>query len=237
MEQRRDFDLDARIAQWRRSQERASSLSPRELDELEDHLRAHVDLEMELNPGLGPARACRIACDEIGTGAALAKEFAKVGKARWRRMFLAGWAMYAASFLLPSARLGFDHGYQFVLRFTPTDLLYPQVLAFLLLPNLAMLMTIPALLGCRPPSGRWAKWLLGVAGVGAIGTAAVVSALIMMGFQNVGLWDTVAAFGTGYWTWTVSLTLVATALHLRAREWASAKLKASARVADRGVFR
>ena len=59
MEQRRHFDLDAQVAEWRRWQERTSSLSPRELDELEDHLRAHVDLEVELNPGLGLPRSLR----------------------------------------------------------------------------------------------------------------------------------------------------------------------------------
>lgn len=93
MEQRRDFDHDARIAQWRRWQQRTSSLSPRELDELEDHLRAHIDLEMELNATLGPARACRVACREIGPGHVLSKEFAKVGRARWRRVLMTGWTM------------------------------------------------------------------------------------------------------------------------------------------------
>ena len=32
-----DFDLDARVGRWRARQQRMSSLSPRELDELEDH--------------------------------------------------------------------------------------------------------------------------------------------------------------------------------------------------------
>lgn len=236
MEQRRDYDLDARIAQWRRWQERTSSLSPRELDELEDHLRAHIDLEVELNPGLGPARAFRIACDEIGAGAALAKEFAKVGKARWRRMFLQGWALYAASFLLPSTELGFSHGYQFLLDFTLSDLTYPNVLAFAFLPNLVMLMTTPVLLGCRPPSPRCLKWLLGVAGVGALGTAVVHSARFMIGAANVGLWDGLAAFGIGFWAWTASLIFVAAALQLRAREWASAKPEPWTRVPDQGAY-
>ena len=43
------FDVDGEIRRWRERQERETSLSPRELDELEDHLRARVDLEMELN--------------------------------------------------------------------------------------------------------------------------------------------------------------------------------------------
>ena len=136
MEQRWDFDLDARVARWRRWQERTSSLSPRELDELEDHLRAYVDLELELNATLGPARAFRVACREIGPGPVLSKEFAKVGKARWRRVFITGWAMYAVSFLLPSAEMGFDAGYRFVWDLASRGLFYPQVLAFVVLPTL-----------------------------------------------------------------------------------------------------
>ena len=234
MDQRRHFDLDAQVAEWRRWQERTSSLSPRELDELEDHLRAHVDLEMALNPGLGLSRAFGVACREIGTGAVLSKEFAKVGKARWRRMFEKGWVLYAVSFLLPSAEMGFDHGYQFVVHFTSMDLLHPEILAFVVLPNLAMLMTIPVLLGRKPPSARCLKWMLGVAAVGAIGTA-VDSSLTLIDLRNVNLWDAVTAFGTGFWTWTSSLTVVAVALHLRARDWASAKPQSSARLPDQGA--
>ena len=236
MEQRRDFDLDARVARWRRSQERTSSLSPRELDELEDHLRAYVDLELELNATLGPARAFRIACREIGPGPVLSKEFAKVGKARWRRVFITGWAMYAASFLLPSAEMGFDAGYRFVWDIASRGLFYPQVLAFVVLPNLAMLTTIRVLLGRKPPYGRRAKWMLGAAGVGAMGTAVFISGLFAFSPENRGLWEGIARFGTGYWIWATSLTTVATALHLRAREWASASPKASARFAGQGVF-
>lgn len=237
MEQRRDFDLDARIAHWRRWQERTSSLSPRQLDELEDHLRAHIDFEMELNATLGPAKAFRVACDEIGPGPVLSKEFAKVGGARWRRVFMTGWTMYAASLLLPSAEFSFDHGYQWLLRVTLADLRYPQILAFDVLPNLAMLMTIPVFLGLKPPSGRCLKWILGLAGIGAMGTAVFVAGLFAFSPENRGLWDGIARFGTGYWTWAASLTVVAAALHMRAREWASARARASARVADQGVFR
>ena len=236
MEQRRDFDLDAQVAEWRRWQERTSSLSPRELDELEDHLRAHVDLELELNATLGPAQAFHVACKEIGPARVLSKEFAKVGKARWRRVFLTGWAMYAVSFLLPSAEFSFDHGYQWLLQVTLADLRYPQILAFDVLPNLAMLMTIPVFLGLKPPSGRCLKWILGLAGIGAMGAAVFIAGLFAFIPENRGLWEGIARFGTGYWTWATSLTAVATALHLRAREWASARPKASARVAGQGVF-
>ena len=232
MERRRHFDLDAQVAEWRRWQERTSSLSPRELDELEDHLRAHVDLEMALNPGLGLPRAFGVACREIGTGALLSKEFAKVGKPRWRRMFVQGWVLYAASFLLPSSELEFTHGYQFVLGFTLSDLSYPTILSFAFLPNLAMLMTTPVLMGRKPPSPRCLKWLLGLAGAGAVGTAAVHSARLPIG---PAVWDTLAAFGIGFWAWTASLIFVAAALQLRAREWASAKPEPWTGVPDQGA--
>ena len=71
----------AEARRWRKRQERQTSLSPRELDELEDHLRARVDLEMELNAVLAPERAFAIARRELGTPAALEKEFAKAGEA------------------------------------------------------------------------------------------------------------------------------------------------------------
>ena len=235
MEQRRHFDLDAQVAEWRRWQERTSSLSPRELDELEDHLRAHVDLEMALNPGLGLPRAFGVACREIGTGAVLSKEFAKVGKARWRRVFLVGWAMYAASFSLPTPDLPFDYGYH-VLGFALSGLLYPQVLGFLVLPNLTMLMAIPVLLGRKPPFGRCLKWMLGFAGVGAMG-ATVIVGLATRTPQDPSWWNGIVGFGPGFWTWATSLTVVATALHMRAREWASARPQTSARMPRQGAFR
>ena len=47
------FALEKAVRRWRRGLEHRSSLSPRELDELEDHLRVRVDPELELDPGLG----------------------------------------------------------------------------------------------------------------------------------------------------------------------------------------
>ena len=100
------FDLDAEVRSWREHQERTSSLSPRELDELEDHLKALVDLEeLELNAALAPTRAFAIARRELGEPAALSREFAKVGKLRWRRWLVAGWTMNVASWFLPAVPL------------------------------------------------------------------------------------------------------------------------------------
>lgn len=76
------FDLEKAVRRWRRGLERMSSLSPRELDELEDHLRARANLELELDAGLTPARAFAAAHDDLGEAATVSREFAKAGKPR-----------------------------------------------------------------------------------------------------------------------------------------------------------
>ena len=65
------FDLEKELRRWREREERGSSLLALELDELEDHLRARIDLELQLNPTLAPARAFRVARDELGEPAAV----------------------------------------------------------------------------------------------------------------------------------------------------------------------
>lgn len=74
------FELESEVRNWRTRVERGSSLSPRELDELEDHLRARVDLELELNPGLSPVDALAIAQEGLGQPTAISREFAKAGR-------------------------------------------------------------------------------------------------------------------------------------------------------------
>ncbi len=91
------FAAEKEVRRWREEVERRSSLSPREIDELEDHLRARVELEMELEPALGPARALAIARGELVRAVDLSREFARAGKSTWRRWMAAGWAMAARS--------------------------------------------------------------------------------------------------------------------------------------------
>jgi len=79
------IEVENEVRQWREKVERESSLSPREIDELEDHLLARVEIAMELDPALAPARALAIARDELGQATELSQEFAKAGKPRWRR--------------------------------------------------------------------------------------------------------------------------------------------------------
>ncbi|MCY4574715.1 MAG: hypothetical protein OXF01_18210 [Gemmatimonadetes bacterium] len=231
---RRDRDLEARVGRWRRRQERTSSLSPRELDELEDHLRARVDLELELNAALAPARAFRIASRDMGTGSALSKEFAKVGEPRWRGLFAAGWAMFAASFLLPVTGFELLSGYPYYGRAGGFEVflrcLTPSPFFLLALPNFAMLFTIPAFRGRRLAGGRWLRRFLGFAGVGALGIGIVLGVHHFTLMTSYGVSSSVRALlGVGYWTWAASFIWVAAALHLRARGWASAKLMAPAR--------
>ena len=78
-----------------------SSLSPRELDELEDHLRALVDLEMELDATLARPEAFAVAREALGEPRALSTEFARAGRPRWKRLLAGASALYAASLLLP----------------------------------------------------------------------------------------------------------------------------------------
>lgn len=214
------FDLDGRVWQWRERQERTSSLSPRELDELEDHLRARVDLEMELNAVLAPEQAFAIARHELGEAAVLEKEFAKVGKPRWRRWLVAGWAAYVAAWFLPVLRiqvLGMVdtfYGHQLFLD--------SELLVFVPL-HLAMLTTVSALWGGRISRARWLRWFLGCAGGLALGGLAAIAGYAVF---DIG-WGVLPKFiyMPAALAWGSSMVCAAVGLRLRARKWASATPK------------
>lgn len=218
------FELDREIDGWRSGLERGSSLSLRELDELEDHLRARVDLELDLNPALTPATAFRSALEGLGEASAISKEFAKAGQPRWRRLLLTGWALYAASFLLPAFGLPVIpsrpdaartiYGYEVF-----QDLLQPVpdgpalLLLMLWLPNLIMLLTLPALRHLRPWRRPWAAWIVGATGALPLGLGVLRLANGGLGYSP----------GVGFWVWSASFLVVATALWLRSRERAPAR--------------
>ena len=167
------FDLEKAVRKWRRGLERGSSLSTRELDELEDHLRARAELETHLNPGLQPARAFATARDELGEGAAVSREFAKAGEPRWRRLLLAGWALFGVSFLLPTFSVSGaglpvgtpQYGLEVFWNLLRNSGEPPNLLAALI-PNLVLVLTLPALLGKAGGDGgaglRWAVTTIGL---------------------------------------------------------------------------
>ncbi len=215
------FRLDEAVLQWRERQERDSSLSPLELDELEDHLRARVDVELELNAVLAPARAFAIARHDLGEAAALSKEFAKAGRPRWRRWLVAGWSTYAASWFLPILDMGW------LGTLTGQDMLREMAgglpdSALVLALNLPMLMTVSVLWGARTSGNRWFRRFVGAAGVTAIGTVAGV--MIYGAIENGSIsWLPATPFRMGFWAWTASFLCVARGLRLRAKAWASAR--------------
>lgn len=210
------FELDREIDSWRSDLETGSSLSLRELDELEDHLRARVDLELDLNPALTPATAFRSALEGLGEPSAISKEFAKAGQPRWRRLLLTGWALYAASFLLPAfglpvipSRPDADltvYGYDVFRVFTQPP--SGGLAALLIIPNLIMLLTLPALRRLRPWRRPWAAWIVGATGALPLGLGVLRLANGGLGYF----------LGVGYWVWTASFLVVATALWLRTRQ-------------------
>ena len=231
-----EVDLDARVERWRRRQERASSLSPRELDELEDHLRARVNLELELGSVLTPEQAFAIARREMGEPAALEKEFAKAGRPRWKALFAVGWAMFAASFGLPVTGLEILSDYGSYARATGFEVFIRSLgsLSLAVLPNVAMLLTIPAFRGRRLVGGRWLRRFLAFSGVAALGLGIVLSVDHALEILEIVGTSVRALFGVGYWAWAASFICVATALRLRGGGRAPAKPLAAGNSPTRG---
>lgn len=208
------FELESELRNWRTRVERGSSLSPRELDELEDHLRARVDLELELDASLAPRRAFAIARHALGEPKALSREFAQAGRPRWKLLLAGAAALYAASLLLPVFRLellsawGFD-------AWVPRG--YELLAAVELLPlNLPMLLILPLIWRKRRLKGTWLAGILGVIGASTLG---------------VGVTETLRGGDTllpGFWAWSASFVFASLALWLRRRGWASARSKKTA---------
>lgn len=214
------FELDSAVLQWRQRQERESPLSPRELDELEDHLRARFDLELELNATVAPDQAFAIARRNLGEPVPLSKEFAKAGKPKWRRWLATGWAMYFAAWFLPVADVPFFgtiYAYEL-----PAELVgdVPAKVLFFL-SNLAMVMTVPLLWSGRISRSPWLRRLVSAVGVSAF--VWVVGGMIYGSIESGGVgWLWPPIFAAGFWSWSASFLFVAHALRLRATNWDSA---------------
>ena len=223
------FDLDAEVRSWRKGLERKSSLSPRELDELEDHLRARAELESQRNPALTPERAFAVARETLGEATAVSREFVKAGKPRWRRLLLLGWAMYSVSFFLPvttsawntvsGPESGTVWGWQ---AFLASLLLVggdPNwILRLSGLSNALVLATFLKLRGKRPPKSAWL-------------TCGLTGAALLNLY-----WGAVS-FGVsvGYWTWVASFACIASAFWVRAKEREPAKPETPARGPGQGA--
>jgi len=219
------FDLEKAVRKWRRGLEHGSSLSARELDELEDHLRARAELESHLNPGLRPATAFATARAELGEPAAVSREFAKAGKPRWRRLLVAGWALFGVSFLLPTFFMSgpglglFSQpfatepyfGYEVFWRLLSEGGELANVLAALI-PNLVLVLTLPAFRGKPGRRRRGLRWALTTVGLVTLALAFLAPQIEMRGNG----WEPVFAdLGIGFWVWSLSFVCAASALWLR----------------------
>ncbi len=222
------FRLDDEVRRWRKRLEKRGWFSPHELDELEDHLRAYAVEELEPAPVPASIGAFNAAArEELGEPAALLREFAKSETPAWRALLLAGWGLYALSFLASwFGTVGFGasqpnfgmsvSGWEFV-RLALSN---RWILA--VLPNLAMIMTLPALGRPRRPIEAWLGRVLGAVGASALllGAFSFLNPLLIP--MDGGL-VVQGHLGPAYWTWSASFALAAAALWLRDREWTSTR--------------
>ena len=100
------FDRETAIAAWRQRLVRTGNFFESDLDELEEHVRDHLDALEEV--GLAGEAAFRIALESLGEAAALGDEFAKVNRLAWRARHSSGspWGASQSS----SARHAFGLG-------------------------------------------------------------------------------------------------------------------------------
>lgn len=207
------FEFENEVRRWRTALDRRSSLSPRELDELEDHLRARVDLELELDAALAPTEAFAIARRDLGEPKALSREFARAGRPRWKLLLAGALTLYSASVLLPVLHIPMPWGIE---AWGPRG--YELLADIELLPlNLPMLLMLPLIWRKHRLKGTWLAGILGVIGVSALGLGA--AAIISDGS------DALAALRLGYWAWSASFVFASVALWRRRRGWASARPK------------
>ncbi|WP_428276183.1 hypothetical protein [Candidatus Palauibacter sp.] len=222
------FRLDDEIRAWREDLEDRGWFSPRQLNELEDHLRAHAARELQSAPGTDPARALRTtAREELGEPTALFREFRRSRAPSWRPLLLAGWGLYALSFLLPGfgavgfgpsgAGLGMSApGYEFLGLALENGWILPLLL------NLPMVLALAALGRARRSMDRSLLLVTGAAGASALGFG-VFNLLSPLTLPVDGDRFMYGHLGTAYWVWAASFALVAVSLWLRDREWAPAR--------------
>ncbi|MXX55159.1 MAG: hypothetical protein F4106_00010 [Gemmatimonadetes bacterium] len=201
-------DMERAIEHWRRKLERRSGLTVREVDELEDHLRARLEVELELNGGVEPAGTLRDVLDEIGEASALSREFAKAGWIRWRQLVAAGWALFGVSLFLPVfAEFSIRYGYDVFWERWPICL--------------PLLLTLWEAGRYDPSRSRALTWVNAAA---AFYLVVVGIDQLVRGNSAIIVGDTIrsGSFLVGFWTWTAAQLLVATGCWLRTGRWRSA---------------
>ncbi len=228
--------LDDEIRTWRAGLAAEGRFSRRELAELEDHLRAHAARNPESVAGPAPAHALEsVAREELGDPAALFREFAKQDTPAWRLLLLAGWGLYALSFLLSGfGTVAFEPAHPnftmsvSVREFLPLAPIPVWILA--VFSTLVMMSTVRSLGRARRSVDAWVGRVLGAVGASALGLGVfnlvrpipipVDAELVVHGH-----------LGPAYWAWSASFALVSVALWLRDREWASPPTRESTREA------
>ena len=210
-------DFERALSEWRSQEACKSSLSPCELDELEDHLRARVDLELELDVARAPSEAFALACEEVGDLGALSKEFARAGAVRWRRLLRAGWALFGVSCFLPlwtEATWPYLGDPQHLSGLQAFSLFLAERGPLETVSALTNLVMVVALFRSTQVQSRVDRMLAGL----LFGSAAY-------NFSHWLVWIIAGAspiaMGVGYWAWLASFACVATGLRLRAGERAS----------------
>ena len=161
---------------------------------------------------------------------------------RWRRLLLAGWAMFLASFFLPVLGIEILGTIEWLTVFPEMledALAAPDTTEFetrdvlmglgqlspVILLHVPMFMTLPALRAARVRGERWLGWVLGALGWTALGVG-VLHLGWLFGTLALDGSDSVRFFGPGwlgpgYFAWAGSFLCAAFAMRLRAREWAS----------------
>ena len=164
--------------------------------------------------------------------AAPSGEFAKSGSPRWRKLLVAGWAMYAVSFFLPAShnfRWADGSGQDFLwgwqapigaLLAAGDGAIWLSLLRVLSgLSNALILATFLKLKGTRPPESAW-----------------LIPGLIAATLLNLHWAAQQIDPGIGYWAWVASFACIGSALWMRARERAPARPPAPAPASGQGVF-
>lgn len=142
------------------------------------------------------------------------------GRGRW--LFVAAWALYVVSFILPVVGFVFHppgavtprYGHEIVWGMLRAGILGPLVAT---IPNGLMLLTLPEAAGNSILPRRWLGRLAGAVALGGIVFGVVIT---LRGGAPITVNDGPAYYrhlGFGYWAWVLSFTCVAAALWRRDR--------------------